>query len=253
MLDHLFQSLPAAESRYPYSVLILADDFNRLDVRSITKHFRLKQIVKKPTRRNAAILDLALTNLHIYYDEPRLFPPFGVSDHNIVTAEPKVKDNSRCSTKILLKRDRLVSRRTVFGRYLSVVDWYIPFSSIENCEDTLNVFHAVLRTGLDLLMPIRSVRANTSDAPDPTFEITDSERQKAFHKNDPGSPPYKFYRNVVNRERKGYKANFYKSKVEHTKEENLKMWWKAVKRLRGAQSFLENVTSQMQVEGVENL
>ena len=180
MLDHLFQSLPAAESRYPYSVLIVADDFNRLDVRSITKHFRLKQIVKKPTRRNAAILDLALTNLHIYYDEPRLFPPFGVSDHNIVTAEPKVKNNSRCSTKILLKRDRLVSRRTVFGRYFSVVDWYIPFSSIENCEDTLNVFHAVLRTGLDLLMPIRSVRANTSDAPDPTFEITDSEKAKGF-------------------------------------------------------------------------
>ena len=83
MLDHLFQSLPVAESRYPYSVLIVADDFNRLDIRSITKHFRLKQTVKKPTRSNAAILDLALTNLHIYYEERRLFPPFGVSDDNI--------------------------------------------------------------------------------------------------------------------------------------------------------------------------
>ena len=29
-------------------------------------------------------------------------------------------------------------------------------------------------------MPIRSVRANTSDAPDPTFEITDSEKAKGF-------------------------------------------------------------------------
>ena len=71
-------------------------------------------------------------------------------------------------------------------------------------------------------------------------------RQKAFHKNDPGSPQYKFYRNVVNRERKGYKANFYKSKFELTKEENLKVWWKAVKRLPcGAQSFSGNVTSQI--------
>ena len=73
-----------------------------------------------------------------------------------------------------------MSRRIEFGTYLSVVNWYIPFSSIENCEDTLNVFHAVLRTGLDLLMPIRSGRANTSDAPDPTFEITDSEKAKGF-------------------------------------------------------------------------
>lgn len=112
MLDHLFQSLPAAESRYPYSVLIVADDFNRLDVRSIRKHFGLKQIVKKPTRRNAAILDLALTNLHIYYDEPRSFPPFGVSDHNIVTAEPKVEDNSRCSRNILLKALKIFKRRS---------------------------------------------------------------------------------------------------------------------------------------------
>ena len=112
MLDHLFQSLPAVESRYPNSVLIVADDFNRLDVRSITKHFRLKQIVKKPTRRNAAILDLALTNLHIYYDEPRLFQPFGVSDHNIVTAEPKVEDNSRCSRNILLKALKIFKRRS---------------------------------------------------------------------------------------------------------------------------------------------
>ena len=112
MLDHLFQSPPAVESRYPYSVLIVADDFNRLDVRSITKHFRLTQIVKKPTRRNVAILDLALTNLHIYYDEPRSFPPFGVSDHNIVSAVPKVKDNSRCSTKILLKALKIFKRRS---------------------------------------------------------------------------------------------------------------------------------------------
>ena len=112
MLDHLFQSLPVAESRYPFSILIVADDFNRLDVRSITKHFRLKQIVKKPTKRNAAILELALPNLHICYDEPRSFPPFGVSDHNIVTAEPKVKDNSRCSTKILLKALKIFKRRS---------------------------------------------------------------------------------------------------------------------------------------------
>ena len=101
-------------------------------------------------------------------------------------------------------------------------------------------------------MPVGSVRANTSDATDPTFEITNSE--KAFHKNDAESPQYKFYRNVVNRERKACKANFYKSKkVEHMKEENLKAWWKEVKRLCGAQSFSGNVTSQIQLEGVENI
>ena len=72
--DHLFQSLTAAESRYPNCALIVAFDFNRLDVKSIKKHFRLKRIVKKPTRRNA-IFDVVLITLHFYYDEPLSFSP----------------------------------------------------------------------------------------------------------------------------------------------------------------------------------
>ena len=63
MRDHLFQSLLLAESRFPNCALIVAVDFNQLDVKSIQRHFRLKQIVKKPTRKNA-ILDLVLTNMH---------------------------------------------------------------------------------------------------------------------------------------------------------------------------------------------
>ena len=50
MRDHLFQSLALVESKYPNSALIVAGDFNRLDITSIKKHFCLKQIVKKPTR-----------------------------------------------------------------------------------------------------------------------------------------------------------------------------------------------------------
>ena len=57
MRDHLFQSLSLAESRYANCALIVAGDFNRPDINSLKKHFRLKQVVKKPTRKNA-ILDL---------------------------------------------------------------------------------------------------------------------------------------------------------------------------------------------------
>lgn len=86
MREHLFQSLLLAESRYPNCTLILARDFNRLDVKSIRRHLRLKQMVKKPTRKDA-ILDLVLTNLHDLYEEPQHFPPFGLSDHQTVTVE----------------------------------------------------------------------------------------------------------------------------------------------------------------------
>ena len=89
--DHLFQSFALAESKFPNCGFIVAGDFNRLDVTRIKKHFRLKQIVKSPTRKDV-ILDFVLTNLNDHYVSPEIFPPFGLSDHNIIMASPKSKN-----------------------------------------------------------------------------------------------------------------------------------------------------------------
>ena len=51
----------------------------------MTTQFKLKQLVDKPTRGDQ-ILDLVLTNLPQLYDSNAVqtFPPFGMSDHNVV-------------------------------------------------------------------------------------------------------------------------------------------------------------------------
>ena len=254
MRDHLFQSLALVESKYPNSALIVAGDFNRLDITSIKKHFRLKQIVKKPTRKNA-ILDLVLTNLHQFYDDPCTFPPFGLSDHHTVTVAPRIRDKSQSASKFVLKRDKRASRKAELGRYLDAIDWLTLFSSAESCEDLLDVFMNFIRTGLDLIMPVKRVRINTTDAPWMTQHLKSliRKRQKAFHQHGSDSVQFKFFRNAVNRGRKACEASFYKSKVENMKEENPGVWWKEVKRLAGVQSSPGNVISQIQVEGVENI
>lgn len=86
----------------------------------LKKHFRLKQIVKKPTRKDA-ILDLILTNLHEFYDDPRHFPPFGLSDHNTIAAQPRTRVSSR-STKYVFKRDMRAIRKAEMGRFFSSMD-----------------------------------------------------------------------------------------------------------------------------------
>ena len=144
--------------------LIAAGDFNRLDLNSIKKYFHLKQIVKKPTMKNAT-LNLVMTNLHDKYDDPCHFPPFGLSDHDTVTAEPKVRDQSRCTTKFVLKRDKRASCKAELGRYLSNFDRPRLVSSEESRGDMLNIFNEVIHTGLELLMPVKRVRVNASDAP----------------------------------------------------------------------------------------
>lgn len=115
MRDHLLKSLSLAESKFPNCALIMAGDFDRLDIKSIQRHFRLKQIVKKPTRKNA-ILDLVLTNLHEFYDTPQSFPPFGLSDHNTVTANVRARDtNDSTSVKVVLKQDKRASWNAELG------------------------------------------------------------------------------------------------------------------------------------------
>ena len=107
--DHLFSSLTLAESMYPNCAFIVCGDFNRLNVQPIMNLFRLKQIVKVPTRKNA-ILDLILTNLQAHYENPHAFPPFGLSDHNTVLSSPEAREKSRKTTKLVLRCDLRPSR-----------------------------------------------------------------------------------------------------------------------------------------------
>ena len=90
----------------------------------------------------------------------------------------------------------------------------------------LDILHKVIHTGLNILMPVRRVRVNTSDVPwmTPHLKSLILKRQRAFREHGAESSSFKFYRNVVNRERKSCKASFYLIKVEHMKDENPKLW-----------------------------
>lgn len=49
--DNLFRSLALTEARYPNCGLLVTGDFNRLNIDGLLNHFRLKQMVKMPTRK----------------------------------------------------------------------------------------------------------------------------------------------------------------------------------------------------------
>ena len=71
-------------------------------MKPVERHFWLKQIIKIPARKDA-VLDLLLTNLHRFYDAPQGFPPFGLSDHNAITVEAKVRDNYRKQSRLCVQ------------------------------------------------------------------------------------------------------------------------------------------------------
>ena len=218
-------------------------------------HFRLSQIVKAPTRKNAT-LDLILTNLKVFNENPQAFPPFGLSDHNVILTSPKATEKAANMTKTVLRRDLRPSRKAELARYLSSVDWQVLFTCLQSCEELFGAFHEVLCTGLDLLMPVKRVRINTRDAPWMTSDLKSLilKRQQAFHKHGSDSVQFKFYRNAVNRKRKHSKAKFYETKIDQRKQKDPRSWWKEVKRLSGAQqSSSSNLNSLLDIGELEGL
>ncbi len=67
MLDYLSTTLTIIEGQYPDCGIFLAGDFNRLNVSRLSTQFKIKQLVRSPTRGDR-ILDLILTNLPQLYD-----------------------------------------------------------------------------------------------------------------------------------------------------------------------------------------
>ena len=70
-------------------------EFNRLNISRLQTQFKLKQLVRVPTRGNQT-LDLILTNMpHVYNkDLVQTFPPFGLSDHLVVSLEHKPRSTT---------------------------------------------------------------------------------------------------------------------------------------------------------------
>ena len=91
MVEYLISSLSAIESEIPNCAFLLAGDFYRVDISSIKRQFKLKQVVDFPTRAQNT-LDLILTNLSTFYEK---FPPFGLSHHCTITFQPQLKVMSK--------------------------------------------------------------------------------------------------------------------------------------------------------------
>ena len=170
-MNYLSASLTSLEGEYPGCGFVLCGDFNRLNTHRLTTQFKLKQLVDKPTRGDQ-ILDLVLTNLPQLYDSNAVqtFPPFGMSDHNVVLVRPKARPKGNgCSMRTTARRDTRPSRKLELGRYLSSIDWS-PVNG-DDCEARLSMFVDIIQIGMDHIMPVKHFKTHVNDAPWITAEF----------------------------------------------------------------------------------
>ena len=255
MLQFLSTSLITIESTYPGCGFILAGDFNRLKCNRILTQFSCKQIVNVSTRANQT-LDLIITNLHSFYDKNSVekFPPFGLSDHNVVIVNPCKREPNSCSRRIISRRDLRSSKRHELGRYLTSIDWS-SLNHFDTCEMKLQYFEELVRLGISTIMPIKKTALHVHDPPWITAEFKEliRKRQAAFCSGN--TFQFKYYRNRVNRERKSCRAKFYSSKVKNLKSTKPKRWWKEVKQIAGMvpTTGSDDICSQLHLDDIENM
>ena len=151
----LLDSLTAAETMFPNCGLIITGDFNRLNTGRLQCHFKLKQLVKFPTRGDATP-DLVLTNLGDHFSTPECFPPFGLSDHCTVIVQPRKRVPNQHTRKSITIRDISDSNKMCLGRYFSSINWSIV-TSRPTCEEKLQVFNEVIEIGMSNILPERTI------------------------------------------------------------------------------------------------
>lgn len=215
----------------------------------------MKQLVRTPTRGDH-ILDLIITNMPQLYnkDSVERYPPFGLSDHNVIMLHPRKRPSQAISRRTVRKRDTRRSKTYELCRYLSSCDWSFLDSPM-NCENQVQLFVELVRIGLDNIMPLKTTKLHVNDPPwfTPELKKLIKLRQRAFQTDD--KELFRLYRNRVNRERKTCRANFFSSKVQHLKETKPSQWWNDVKKIAGMTPATgsDDLRSQLHLDQIDDL
>ena len=240
MLNYLSNCLSVMESRFPNCGFIILGDFNKLNTSRLRTGYDLKQLVNFPTRGNNT-LDIVLTNLNAFFDQPTKCSPFGLSDHMSIEVRPVERGNIQEKSKLTVKtRDLRPSSRLAMRKYLELVDIPEMLSRVNSCDEKASLQETIVKTGLDYVLPLRRKKIKSNDPPwiNPTLKSLIINRQKAL--NQGNLEEFKRLRNQVNRQREICRAKYYKTTVQHLKQCKSNAWWNEVKKLSGMKVVEEN-------------
>ena len=151
--NYLCESMSSLEAHFPDCGLILLGDFNKLNLSRVANAFGVKQVVPFPTRGQSK-LDLVFTNLNAYYDTPRKLPPFGLSDHATVEVQPLEREKLPSQKIVLQSRDLRATNRLAMRTYLEEVDVCSLVDSLVSCQEKTDTLETVIKTGMDILLPL---------------------------------------------------------------------------------------------------
>ncbi|XP_071947377.1 uncharacterized protein [Antedon mediterranea] len=241
LLNHLRNSIDTIRSRRNLAKVIIAGDFNSVDISSLIKHVvDLHQVVKDKTRGDK-ILDLIISDLKDFYMTPTIQAPLGKSDHNVIIWKPlnSIKCNDKMVTKIF--KPCTDSSMRSFGNWITKFDWSQVYN-IKDVDDKVNIMNDTLTSAYNKFFPTKHLRVYSTDRPwiTPYIKKLIRYRQTAFRKKK--HERYKTLRNKVIWEIKKAKEKYYRYKVKMLEVSNPRKWYDKVKQICGKRKDKPRIT-----------
>ena len=117
-------------------------------------------------------------------------------------------------SRVIKTRDTRPSNKSTLGRVLSNVDWS-RLENFDSCEEKLTFFNTMILNTLNIVMPMKTKRIHNNDAPRMSVKLKGAIKKchRAFKDGNRNS--FRYYRNLVNSERKRCRSSFYNSKFKN--------------------------------------
>jgi hypothetical protein len=188
--DYFCYCYDKLKSESPCTAIIAAGDFNPdsnvLNIRTITRQCHIKQIVKIPTRGNA-VLDLIITDIHKFYEDPEILPPppLGTSDRRRIVWRPKNRNQlgNKKGKRTVTVRPLRDSSILQFEQFIREYNWSFVFNAAE-VDDGVRLFLEATNNMFDTFFPCKSIKVYEDDKPYITGRIKEMmhNRDKAYQR-----------------------------------------------------------------------
>ena len=232
MISYLTDGLDKVLHSRPSTGIIIAGDFNKLNLRRLCNRFNLKKMVSTPTRGNN-ILDQILTNMADLYLPAKHLPPLGRSDHQCLLLSPlNVNKLPPTSKKVRLHKPE---NKQTLSRTVALQNWDNVLMATD-VDDKVEAFNRTILSLLDKAMPEVTIRMHTSDKPwiTPKIKAQINARQKAYCRGDKSK--YDQLCKKVSKLIRNAKQSFYHTEGRDLRQKDPAKWYKTVYTLLGAET-----------------
>ena len=194
LMDHIVMTTNLLMTKYENCGVIICGDKNKTNISPILAiNHNFRQTVTRKTHGDQ-ILDVIITNLHMFYHTPVIIPPVPAdnplkgspSDHHVPLAVPIKSTNEPIKRDYKTKKFRPLpeSGLIAFGQWITKENWN-SVSSISSTTEQVGSLQKILDKKIDQIFPVKTVRYSPSDKPWITGELKKlaRKRKKEYRKN----------------------------------------------------------------------